>query len=137
MSKPATPTFDRLNRRTEMLDDGCIVFTGPLDKQGYGRILHRGEKRLVHRVSYEIFVGEIPDGLQVHHTCENRACVNPAHLVTVTPKAHSAEHLRTHCIHGHEFNERNTRLTHGGTARACRRCDADRAAQYREQKAAA
>lgn len=57
-----TPTLERLTRASEEREDGCIVFTGYVDKQGYGRISHgeKREKQLVHRVAYELHIGPIP-----------------------------------------------------------------------------
>jgi len=39
-----------------------------------------------HRVSYLLYVGAIPDGMLVDHTCHERSCVNPGHLRLATPK---------------------------------------------------
>ena len=61
-------------------NSGCWLWTGLVDKNGYGRITvsYKGDK--AHRVSYEQYVGPIPDGLIVCHKCDTPACINPDHL---------------------------------------------------------
>lgn len=56
---------------------GCWLWTGAADAKGYGR-MHGNRK--AHRVSYELHVGKIPDGMCVLHKCDVPACVRPDHL---------------------------------------------------------
>lgn len=60
--------------------DGCWLWTGAPLSSGYGRIRVGGKTLRAHRVSYALYVGEIPDGLCVLHACDVRLCVRPDHL---------------------------------------------------------
>lgn len=85
-----TSTKVRLIRNSEFVA-GCWEWRRSLTKDGYGRIdmlVKHGVSypRMAHRISYETFVGPIPEGLQIDHLCRNRSCINPDHLEPVTAK---------------------------------------------------
>lgn len=85
----------------------------------YGFFNLDGRHRSAHRAAYELFVGEIPEGLVLDHLCGNAACVNPSHLEPVTQKENRRrQQLRqTHCRNGHELAGANLALV-----RVCRTC---------------
>lgn len=123
-------------------NSGCWLWVGSDDGRsdagkGYGKFgvdLGGGRMRMrsAHRVSYEIFVGTIPEGLQIDHLCRVKCCVNPQHLEPVTAKenciragAGNIQMARTHCPKGHPYSGGNLyvkRSKSGGDNRICREC---------------
>lgn len=62
----------------------CWNSTKVPDGNGYVTLGFPDGKRMAHRVSYEAFVGPVPDGLVIDHLCRNRRCLNPDHMEPVT-----------------------------------------------------
>ncbi len=123
------PILDRVKEKIELITEtGCWIWMGSLRDGGYGRISVRGKGVPVHRLIYELLVGPIPKGLHLDHLCRVHSCVNPAHLEPVTCRENllrgigpTAIHAKkTHCIHGHPYDEENTARWQG--MRYCKTC---------------
>lgn len=106
--------IDRLMARVELLPEaGCWIFTGFLNKKGYGQIGNgsRGTGlSLVHRITYSHFIGEIPKGLFVLHRCDVPSCCNPHHLFLGTNKDNCNDRdFKNRVRHGekHPFSKLN------------------------------
>lgn len=112
------------------LNGPCHVYRGRKQK-GYGVMTINGKPVRVHRYTWELANGPIPDNLVIDHMCRNRACCNINHLRLVTAAVNCLENsvgltavhaAKTHCIRGHPFDEVNTYLIKGG-GRMCKECN--------------
>lgn len=81
----------------------CWLWTGCKIQNGYGRI-RVGKLKLAHRISYEIHIGLIPEGLLVCHKCDVRDCVNPEHLFLGTKKDNTQDMIKK----GRQANKNGT-----------------------------
>ena len=102
---------------------GCELWTGPRDRDGYGR----DGRRLAHIAAYEREYGAIPDDHVLDHLCRRRHCVALHHLEPVKQsenelrKSWGRRARRTHCPRGHELATNAVVTPEGG--RVCRACN--------------
>ena len=116
----------------------CWVWRGTINSShGYGEcsIGSRGSitRWRAHRLSYILHHGEIPEGLVVMHSCDNRRCVNPAHLSVGTLRDNAVDAAmkgrivngntdKMYCKWGHLLIPDNTFIRKGLPYRECRTC---------------
>jgi hypothetical protein len=137
------PLVDRLAAQSRR-EGKCLIFTGQPNTERPALMLPVKPKRkeYVYRIAYALAYGPIPEGYDVHHTCENMRCVEPSHLVARTREEHSQEHYveRGTCAQGHCWTRENTYIRGysitGRPLRTCRRCRSiSQARRDREKRA--
>ena len=73
----------------------CVYTTDViLDKDGYPRVKHQQRMWRLNRLIFTFVHGEIPEGMVVGHSCNNKGCINPNHLYLTTPKQNSTDAAR-------------------------------------------
>ena len=131
----STNDLDRFDAKFFVGKDGCWHWTASKNVGGYGIFRFEGHNQVAHRVSYRMFVGPIPEGLELDHLCRNRGCVNPDHLEPVTRIENQIRGnanwvinaRKTHCKWGHPFDDDNTYQRRSGDGfRQCKQCIYDR-----------
>lgn len=140
MARLRLPAYERVMRRVSYEDRGhatqCLVFHGSKDRAGYGRVNRDGIPELAYRVVWEHFNGPVPSALELDHLCRQRDCCEVTHLEAVTHtenirRGNGSETTKRYyaaqdrCIHGHLYDEANTRwrTNRGYRTRACRTCE--------------
>jgi hypothetical protein len=125
-------THEDLLSRLKVEGD-CLVYTGH-KVDGYGTFTTYGKMWRAHRYFYTHYVGDIPEGMFILHSCDNRPCVLPSHLRVGTASDNMKDmgernKTRTygsprasHCKRGHERTPESNWTSPTTGRRTCRVC---------------
>lgn len=130
-------TTDRFWRRVRKTET-CWLWVGALGSTGYGQFQLDGKVQSAHRASFQLLVGEIPGGSWVLHSCDNKQCVNPAHLRLGDRAANARDAVERRRL---PYGDRNIARSHPermprGSANGSSRLTEDQVAAIRRLRAA-
>ncbi len=146
MDKVSRIAYERLVARSHVEDTGyettCLVENTGWKSGAYGRAyLFDGSRPQAHVFIYELLVGPVPEGHDVHHLCGIAPCWRKEHLKTVPVAEHrrmssgfAGDNARkTHCPQNHPYDGDNLYINPNGS-RVCRECVRQSMRRYRARK---
>jgi len=87
-----TPLAEKLRLKSKAGPKGCLLWTGHTNADGYGEFSHEGKMVRAHRKAWEVANGRaVPAGLEVCHSCDVPACIEPSHLSAETHQKNVAD----------------------------------------------
>ena len=130
---------ERLAAELVRMPNGCLEWTGRVDRKNYGMTSINNKRIFTHRLAWMLANGAIPDGLNVLHHCDNPPCAQTdptegypeGHLFLGTiadnnrdmsTKGRNHNTVKTHCPQGHEYTLQNTYVRPSKGTRKCRTC---------------
>ena len=134
--------------------DGCWLWQGTVGIGGYGRFKASlpgvSSEYRPHRLSYILFIGDIPTGLVIDHLCEEKLCVNPFHLEAVSNAENVRRYFankawresiggekpwpRGYCTRGHLYSEDNTAYYGMQKKKTCKKCNVIQVTEWKRRK---
>lgn len=131
--------FGRVQKTTT-----CWIWkTENKDIKEYGKIKINNIQYRAHRLSYVLMGQKDPKNKILDHICNNRICVNPKHLRTLTNKENilrgngpaEMNARKKICSRGHDYDIENTYFLNG--KRYCRQCNKIRMKIYKQKQKSA
>jgi HNH endonuclease len=118
-------TEDILELIEPVTESGCWIWHGPTSEKGYAKTYYRKRDWRVHRLMYELFIGQIPNAVVCDHRCRVRCCVNPYHIDLVSDEENilrgfgfaARNKRKTHCKYGHTLADENIYVPPGRPSR--------------------
>jgi hypothetical protein len=133
-TKRRPPTLkDYLLSKVYAITEGGCWLAETKHHLGYSWAHYAGRQRPLHRVSYEIFVGPIPPGKILRHTCDVRNCVYPGHLIPGTYKDNTRDFTERHPEHAHRIRHALAKQGTAAFSKQWRMMSADEKAAHRRK----
>lgn len=132
-----TKFWNKVDLPFEATNEDCWLWNASKNNCGYGQFWFNKKSMRAHRLSYLWYKGEIPEGLEVCHKCDEPSCINPNHLFVATHQQNLQDCAdknrlnnemasRNYCSRGHEYTPENTWnyvSKEGYPYRKCKRCE--------------